>query len=74
MDKPKIKPLPFYHCHVVIDESALSLLGRMGADGQLIVDRFTVRENQALMVLNHNEINMLRGMGLKIEVGQVLFL
>jgi hypothetical protein len=74
MDKPKIKPLPFYHCNVVIDEPALSLLWRMGADGQLIVDRFTVRENEALMVLNYHEINMLRGLGLKIEVGQVLFL
>ena len=74
MDQPKIKPLPFYHCHVFIDESALSLLRRMGADGQLIVDRFTVRENQALMVLNRSEIKLLRGLGLKVEIEQVLFL
>lgn len=74
MDKPKIKPLPFYHCHVFIDESTLALLRRMGADGQLIVDRFTVRENQALMVLNRSEIKVLRGLGLKVEIEQVLFL
>jgi hypothetical protein len=46
----------------------------MGADGQLIVDRFTVRENQALMVLNRSEIKVLRGLGLKVEIEQVLFL
>ena len=74
MNKPNLKPVPFYHCDITVDEVTLPLLQTMNAEDRFSIDRFKVQGNQAIMVLNRNEIGMLRKFGLKVEVKQVLFL
>lgn len=64
----------FYRCHVTFDETTWPLLQQMSDEGCFTVNNLTVQENQAVMVLNDQEINRLRTQNLKVKVGQVLFL
>jgi hypothetical protein len=65
--------VPFYHCEVTLDdESTLSLLRMMGADGRLSADHFLLRGNCAVMALNRHDLKILRHLGLKVSVGQNL--
>lgn len=72
MDEKPGQQQPFYRCEVALEESTLPLIRMMSADGRLSVDHFMVRDDRLILVLNRQEIAMLREMGMTIKVGQDL--
>ncbi|GAB4414708.1 MAG: hypothetical protein Fur0044_09550 [Anaerolineae bacterium] len=74
MIRPAANLSLFYRCTVTFDETTLPILQKMSADGCFTVNSFTLKVNQAVMVLNRQEVNRLRAQNLKVKVDQVLFL
>jgi Zinc carboxypeptidase/von Willebrand factor type A domain len=69
MNTPTTPQAPLYRCEVTVDEATLPTLRLMGADGRLSSDHIFVHDGRARMVLTQPEIDLLRGMGLQVQVG-----
>lgn len=61
----KIKPI--YHSEIVID-GKLDLLKKLTIDGRISVDHFSIKGDHLIMVLNNEEIDLLKKIGFKIRV------
>jgi hypothetical protein len=61
MNKFNIKLAPSSHSNALVDESTLSLLQAMGAEGRFSADCSQIQDKREIVVsLNQHEINMLR--------------
>ncbi len=69
---PEPAALSFHEAEVPVDPSTLTLLRQMGADGRISADHFLVRDSRARLVLNRHDIEVLRDMGLEVEIGRDL--
>jgi hypothetical protein len=59
----KIKPI--YHCKIVIDEK-LNLLKNLTVEGRISADHFSIKDDHVVMVLNKEEIDLLKK-GFKVK-------